>query len=599
MSDKNLQNQAASSTANDGKTTADHAVDASNAPKTENTTPAWAASSAPIPTPPANNPYDDRRPAAETAVLKPLGPQEDDIDDIGNDLFALVARKNRKNDQPDNQTAEQAGSEAATTATGKDVTTDKDAKTGKASTTSESDKAAESTDGATTRVIDSKSSPSSDAATEVFAPIDAEPKKKTATGLAGLVGAVTGKTNHDDQTDDSAEADADAAGSDAKDAEHEPTDEELAEIAARKRKRHVMITRGILTPLFGLLAVAAFVLGALNMTIWKPNPNVDIATGNINTAYIVTDPGVLALADNTVKLSAKADSASQVCLAVASPRDATGWLAGQTYTRVTQMQTWQKFATQQSAEQSGEGQNGADASSGSSVAFQDSDMWESVQCAQGTATLQWKGDGGDRVVIATATGADGSAASGIDFSMSWMRAQVPDYATPCFFVGGLLVLLAILTASIFSIEEHRRRKKQPVVEPEPEPEPDPDGKPHWMHPGAEPPAPSGRDRRRSRRGGRRGSRRHTRKYEEHLAEEEQRENDGPEVLDVTSVNLLQQNTPSVSNDELQAYFARLAAENAANDANENAAADADEHHEDGKTEGGAGNHDDEANKEGK
>ncbi|PWG59044.1 hypothetical protein DF200_09615 [Bifidobacterium catulorum] len=591
--------------ADDGKTTADHAVHASNAPKTENRAAAWAASSEPIPTPPANNPYDDRRPAAETAVLKPLGPQEDadDIDDIGNDLFALVSRKARRDQQTQNAVAK---TDAA-------VKTDADESKTEMTKATETNAAGNRNDDAdetATRVIDSKTTPSSEAATEVFAPIDATPKDKPANGLAGLVGTVGGHTDddHDGHDDDADESEA------AKNAESEPTDEEHddekhadEEHAARRRKRHVMITRGILTPLFGLLAVAAFVFGGLNMTIWKPNPNVDVSTGTIGTAYIVTDPGVLALADNTVKLAAKADSASQVCMAVASPRDATGWLAGQTYTRVTQMQTWQKFATQQSAEQAGEGQNG-DASSESAVAFQDSDMWDSVQCGQGTATMQWKGDGGDRVVIVTATGSDGTAASGIDFSMSWTRAQVPDYATPCFFVGGLLVLLAILTASIFSIEAHRRRKKTVEPEPEPEPEPDPDGKPHWMHPGAEPPAPSERDRRRNRRNARRGSRRHTRRYEERHAQEEQAQDNGPEVLDVTSVNLLQQNTPSVSNDELQAYFARLAAENAANDnaANDNAVAndgngDGRDHDGNGEADGNreADGNDDKANKEGK
>ena len=38
--------------------------------------------------------------------------------------------------------------------------------------------------------------------------------------------------------------------------------------------RHAMIMRGVVTPIFGLLAVAAIVLGVLNATIWKPSSEI-------------------------------------------------------------------------------------------------------------------------------------------------------------------------------------------------------------------------------------------------------------------------------------------------------------------------------------
>ncbi len=38
--------------------------------------------------------------------------------------------------------------------------------------------------------------------------------------------------------------------------------------------RHAKIMRGIVTPIFGLLAIACIVLGVLNATIWKPSAQV-------------------------------------------------------------------------------------------------------------------------------------------------------------------------------------------------------------------------------------------------------------------------------------------------------------------------------------
>ena len=38
--------------------------------------------------------------------------------------------------------------------------------------------------------------------------------------------------------------------------------------------RHAKIMRGVVTPIFGLIAVACVVLGVLNATIWKPSREI-------------------------------------------------------------------------------------------------------------------------------------------------------------------------------------------------------------------------------------------------------------------------------------------------------------------------------------
>ena len=69
--------------------------------------------------------------------------------------------------------------------------------------------------------------------------------------------------------------------------------------------RHAKIMRGIVTPIFGLLAIACIVLGVLNATIWKPSAQVTASASVTGSQYVVTDPNVLQLVDDRVTISAK------------------------------------------------------------------------------------------------------------------------------------------------------------------------------------------------------------------------------------------------------------------------------------------------------
>ena len=86
--------------------------------------------------------------------------------------------------------------------------------------------------------------------------------------------------------------------------------------------RHAKIMRGIVTPIFGLLAVACIVLGVLNATIWKPSTQVTASAAVTGSQYVVTDPNVLQLVDDHVNISAKSrDKSANVCIAIGSARE--------------------------------------------------------------------------------------------------------------------------------------------------------------------------------------------------------------------------------------------------------------------------------------
>ncbi|KAA8818474.1 hypothetical protein CSQ85_08180 [Bifidobacterium rousetti] len=223
---------------------------------------------------------------------------------------------------------------------------------------------------------------------------------------------------------------------------------ESAEDAARKARRHTVIMRGVVTPIFGLLAVAAVALGLLNATIWQPSRTITADAKVTGSRYIVTDPDVLGLVDDQVKVEADGGSGT-VCIAIAASKDATGWLAGHPYTRLTGLSDWTTLSTQPTSA-------GGSAESGENdVAFADSDMWRSVQCGDGSATIKATASAITDVALID-LGADSGNA---DVKFTWTRQTLPDYATPMYFLGGLLAVLAILTASVFAMPPHKRRKR--------------------------------------------------------------------------------------------------------------------------------------------
>ena len=150
--------------------------------------------------------------------------------------------------------------------------------------------------------------------------------------------------------------------------------------------RHAKIMRGIVTPIFGLLAIACVVFGVLNSTVWKPDNEITAAAPVNGSEYVVTDPNVLQLVDSRVNISAKSrDKKSNVCIAIGSARDVAGWIAGSKYMRVSGLSDWTTLSTMKVSAQ------GTADNSQNQVAFKDSDMWRTIKCNDGAVDMQVKG----------------------------------------------------------------------------------------------------------------------------------------------------------------------------------------------------------------
>ena len=342
--------------------------------------------------------------------------------------------------------------------------------------------------------------------------------------------------------------------------------------------RHAKIMRGIVTPILGLLAVACIVLGVLNATMWKPSARITASSSVNGSRYVVTDPGVLSLIDKRVNITAKAsDASANVCIVIGSARDVAGWIAGTPYTRITGLSDWSALSTQKAAAQ------GTADQSDNQVAVQDSDMWTKTSCGNGTANLQIKGTATDDGTNAVAL-IDFGDAKNATVSLDWTRQTLPDFAMPLYFAGGLFVILAILAASVFAMPPHKRRHRAAAaVAGVGSEQGDSEAVSTWVK-NAET-AASNRARSRSRHGRRRHAEHRTGGRTSSFEETQQ-----PVIVDPVARNLVadQQNTiaesqPTVSEstvfestagessvddeatsvisqDELAAYFARLAQE---------------------------------------
>lgn len=289
------------------------------------------------------------------------------------------------------------------------------------------------------------------------------------------------------------------------------------------------IMRGIVTPLFVILAIISIALGVLNSTIWKPDSIINAYDHIIDKRYIVTDPGVMNMVDNHVRIDVAVEgSRKPVCIALALAKDAHGWVSGYPVARITGLKDWNRLSSvsqeaegkkdpvldkEDSAENKNSlnGSSNSDSSSNSgansnqSVPFNKSDLWVSSTCQLGLARLSvnlsdfvqthpdaymhtesgkrdenglnisegTKNDAGSSSSQSTALRSQlsrrvflidlGDNSKNAYVEMRWRRHTIPDFATPLYFVGALLLIMAALSATVFAMSPHRRRNKRLIA----------------------------------------------------------------------------------------------------------------------------------------
>ena len=223
---------------------------------------------------------------------------------------------------------------------------------------------------------------------------------------------------------------------------------------AKRPSRHAKIMRGVVTPIFGLLAVAAVVLGYMNATMWKPSTEITASATMSGSRYVVTDPNVLTLLDQNATITVDSGSSQdEACVALGSSKDVAGWVASEkSYTRHHRIGIMERAEhPRREAARVRERPTSAD----DAVSFKDSDMWTAVKCGTGSVSLKSKKTGASTVAIVDL----GENVTNAKVQLHWVRSEVPDFAMPFYLSGGLLAVLAVLCASVFAMPPHKRRKR--------------------------------------------------------------------------------------------------------------------------------------------
>ena len=93
------------------------------------------------------------------------------------------------------------------------------------------------------------------------------------------------------------------------------------------------------------------------------------------------------------------------------------------------------------------------------VAFKDSDMWCIIKCNDGAVDMQVKGSNSNNAEDVVAL-IDFGNRKGDTVTLNWDRRNLPNFAMPLYLAGGLLAILAVLSASVFAMPPHKRRNKR-------------------------------------------------------------------------------------------------------------------------------------------
>lgn len=272
-----------------------------------------------------------------------------------------------------------------------------------------------------------------------------------------------------------------------------------------------MIQRALAT-LLCLVGAAAIALGIASATAWRAD-DVLVADAQAapGTTMLVTDPGVLDLAADSVTVTARADGGVVIVLGRAADVDA--WVGGDAHTRVTGLAEWHVLATadveaepepeptdeptasptpaegETAAPDPGitptpaatetpaapadgaaaEGAEGADAEGTGSgepaeTAAPDpsgSDLWIEEVSGTGEAELEWTAQDGRWSVLVAAVGDDPEPPA---VSLAWPQVVTTPWLWPGVVVGSLLVLGGLAWWTLMLLAG-RRAKRRAAVRP--------------------------------------------------------------------------------------------------------------------------------------
>ncbi|MBQ1299360.1 MAG: hypothetical protein IIY27_02770 [Aeriscardovia sp.] len=225
------------------------------------------------------------------------------------------------------------------------------------------------------------------------------------------------------------------------------------------REKIFKISRIASGALFSVLAVVFFVLSASSSILRKARSEISASLSS-SSPYLVSVPGLLSLTGSPVTISAF--SSAPICVAVGQSGDAQGWIGSDSYTQINGLSTWKQLRTRPDAgEQSYPEQD--------PVSFQDSDMWEKVECGK-TMGFVWSPGPDESLILFN------PSQSNVILNLGWKRVKDADLAAPYAFFGCICVVLAAIS---FEFSRLKKLASSPSWEQAPSPDDEPGKTPRW------------------------------------------------------------------------------------------------------------------------
>ncbi|RTE49037.1 hypothetical protein [Actinobaculum sp. 352] len=213
----------------------------------------------------------------------------------------------------------------------------------------------------------------------------------------------------------------------------------------------------------GVIGLLVAFLGVGKATIWSDDRQVTAeAVPSGDTAYVLTEPGVLDMVSDTVTITASGSDDADVTIAIGYAGDVAAWAEGLSADSISGMKDWSTLAVASAAADgettADEEQAEGDATDATEVpALADSDMWLSVANEKGSAkvTDYEVADPGNISLIATAS--DGKAPT---VTLSWSRDVNSGDVIPLILIGVLLAIIGVLLLVLERQEARSRARRQ-------------------------------------------------------------------------------------------------------------------------------------------
>jgi len=219
----------------------------------------------------------------------------------------------------------------------------------------------------------------------------------------------------------------------------------------------------------GVIGLLVAFLGVGKATIWSDDGQVTAeAVPSGDTAYVLTEPGVLDMVSDTVTITASGSDDADVTIAIGYAGDVAAWAEGLSADSIGGMKDWSTLAVTGAAadgETTADGEATADeeqaegdAEDATEVpALADSDMWLSVTNEKGSVkvTDYEVADPGNISLIATAS--DGKAPT---VTLSWSREVNSGDVIPLILIGVLLAIIGLLLLVLERQEARSRARRQ-------------------------------------------------------------------------------------------------------------------------------------------